>query len=56
MRKYMPFKMQCISMALQLAAALEIRQALGVGLVPASVNEQLSKCLEAHRRHKQVSV
>ena len=33
-RKYMPFVMQRISVAVQLAAALEIRQALGVGLAP----------------------
>ena len=31
---YMPFVMQRISIAVQLAAALEIRQALGVGLAP----------------------
>ena len=33
-RKYMPFVMQRISIAVRLAAALEIRQALGVGLAP----------------------
>ena len=33
-RKYMPFVMQRISIAVQMAAALEIRQALGVGLAP----------------------
>ena len=33
-RKYMPFVMQRISIAVQLAAALEIRQALGMGLAP----------------------
>ena len=35
-RKYMPFVMQRISVATQLAAASEIRQALGVGLAAAA--------------------
>ena len=33
-RKYVPFVMQRISIAVQIAAASEIRQALGRGLAP----------------------
>ena len=33
-RKYVPFVMQRISIAMQIAAASEIRQALGRGLAP----------------------
>ena len=33
-RKYVPFVMQRISVAVQIAAATEIRQALGRGLAP----------------------
>ena len=35
-RKYMPFVMQRISVAVQVAAATEIRQAMGVGLGPSA--------------------
>ena len=35
-RKYMPFVMQRISVAVQIAAATEIRQAMGVGLGPSA--------------------
>ena len=34
-RRFMPFVMQRISVAVQVAAATEIRQAMGVGLAPA---------------------
>ena len=35
-RKFMPFVMQRISVATQIAAASEIRQALGMGMAAAS--------------------
>ena len=35
-RKYVPFVMQRISVAVQIAAATEIRQALGRGIGPGS--------------------
>ena len=35
-RRYMPFVMQRISVAVQIAAATEIRQAMGVGLGPSA--------------------